>query len=59
MCDVAHERGLRAEHLLLILKKSWRELPEARSLPRHDAGDVLARTITACIKEYYAPGDGR
>lgn len=53
-CDVAHECGVPAERLLLVLKEAWWELPEARHLPRPDAGEVLARTITVCIHEYYA-----
>jgi len=56
-CDVAHERGLQAEQLLLLLKQAWRELPEAQRLPHHEAGDGLARVITVCIHEYYARGD--
>ncbi len=59
VCDTARAHGLRAEHLVLLLKERWRELPEARRIPRQDAGDVLARVITACIREYYAEADGR
>jgi hypothetical protein len=52
-CDTARENGLRAEHLLLVLKESWRELPEMRCLNRSEAEDALSRTITLCIEEYY------
>ena len=58
-CAVARECGIPAERLLLVLKDSWWELPEARHLARPDAGDVLSRAITVCIKEYYARGDPR
>lgn len=54
VCILAHERGLRAEQLLLLLKAAWRELPEGRRPQQHDAGGVLARVITVCIHEYYA-----
>jgi len=57
-CDSARAHGVRAEQLLLLFKEAWRELPEARSMPRQDAGEVLARVITVCIHEYYAQGDG-
>jgi hypothetical protein len=53
-CRLAQARGVRAEQLLLLLKESWRVLPEALRIPRHQAEDVLARAITACIDEYYA-----
>lgn len=58
VCDVAHERGLRAEQLILFLKDAWWKLPDVRRLPRHDTGEMLARTITVCIEEYFAWGDG-
>ena len=59
VCEVAHERELRAEQLLLLLKQAWRELPEGRRLPPRADDDVLARAITVCIDEYYAGGGGR
>jgi len=58
-CDAARTRGVRAEHLLVLLKEAWQELPEARRVPRHNAGDVLARVITVCVHEYYTGADGR
>jgi hypothetical protein len=55
LCDVAHARGLHVEQVLILLKDTWRELPEAQhALPSHDA-TILADVITACIAEYYAP----
>ena len=56
-CSLARERGVRVEQVVLLLKEAWRELPEARRLPRHDASDMLARTITVCIRSYYTRGD--
>lgn len=56
-CTVARDRGVRAEQVVLLLKDAWRELPEARRLPRHDASDMLARTITVCIRAYYKRDD--
>ena len=57
-CDAARERGLPVERLLVLFKQAWRELPEARTLPPHDAGSVLAGVITRCIEEYYRPPGG-
>ena len=58
-CEAAHAHGIRAEQLLLLIKDAWRELPEARRVPRHAAGDVLSRLITICIHEYYARERGQ
>lgn len=58
VCDVAHERGLVAEQLVVVLKDAWWELPEKRRLPRQDASAVLAHAITLCIHEFYAREDG-
>ena len=58
-CIIARDRGLRAEQVLLLLKELWRGLPEGLRLPRHEAGDVIARAVTVCIDEYYRPDRGR
>lgn len=55
VCSVAKGRGLRAEQLIIGLKDTWCRLPEARRLQHQEADDVLARVITVCIEEYYAP----
>lgn len=52
-CDLAHERGLRAEELIVLLKGAWRRLPEVRSMSRDGSDAALARVITMCIGEYY------
>lgn len=53
VCERARCDGIRAEHLLVVLKASWRELPERAALPRYHADQALGRVISACIKEYY------
>lgn len=50
----ARENGLRAEHVLIMVKKAWREMPEVHRLPRSDAEDALERVITLCIEEFFA-----
>jgi hypothetical protein len=53
-CDAAHERGLHAEQLLILVKNVWHELPATRRATREDAERLLARVITLCVDEYYA-----
>lgn len=53
VCERARTDGVRAEHLLIVLKESWRDLPERRALQSYEADDALARVIRACIDEYY------
>lgn len=54
-CDAARAEGLRAEQLLLVLKAEWRRLPPELLAWRDADADRLARAITFCIAEYYAP----
>ena len=53
VCDRARRDGVRAEHLLVVLKESWRELPERARLGRVEADAALARVVSAFINEYY------
>jgi hypothetical protein len=53
VCERARRDGIRAEHLLVVLKESWRELPERADLPRFEADEALGRVVSACINEYY------
>lgn len=53
VCDRARRDGVRAEHLLVVLKESWRELPKQPRLQRPNADEALARVVSACINEYY------
>ena len=53
VCERARRDGVRAEHLLIVLKESWRELPERATLPRFHADEALGRVVSACINEYY------
>lgn len=54
-CDAARARDVRAEQVLILLKETWHELPEARPGPYFDLGPTLTHVISLCIKEYYAP----
>jgi hypothetical protein len=55
ICDVARAQDTLVERVLVVLKEAWREQPEARRRRHFDAEDTLARVITLCIEEYYAP----
>lgn len=56
VCDSAREEGLRAEHLLIIVKQAWDHLVEAGVLDRSDNNAPLSEVITLCIKEFYRTG---
>jgi hypothetical protein len=52
---IARERGVRAEQVILLLKEVLRQQREPHGLSRGEIEVVLARTVTLCIKEYFAP----
>ena len=54
LCTEAHDRGLRAEELLVRLKHVFYQLPEVQELSHgSDRNDLLNRVVSACIEEYY------
>jgi hypothetical protein len=47
---------VRAERLLIALRRAWRELPEVESLPGDGARRALwDRFVRLCCEEFYAP----
>ena len=51
----ARARGMRAEQMLVALKRDWPKLLERRRLPGEAELSMLAeRLATLCIVEYYA-----
>lgn len=56
VCDSAREEGLRAEHLLIIVKQAWDHLVETGELTHGDNSAPLSEVITLCIKEFYRAG---
>lgn len=56
VCDSAREEGLRAEHLLIVVKRAWDDLVETGVLDRRDNDAALSEVITLCIKEFYRTG---
>lgn len=57
VCKMAQNREVPAEGLLVMLKDSWWDLPEAERVLGHRREEVLSRVITLCINEYFEPGD--
>ena len=54
-CDVAQQRQLRPEEVLVALKHMFRSVPEVReSQKRATTNDLSARAVTMCIEEFYA-----
>jgi hypothetical protein len=54
LCDTARARGMYAEQVIVLLKETWRDLPEVRRpAPEHEM-NALSRVVTLCIDEYYA-----
>jgi hypothetical protein len=54
-CGLARDRGVRAEHLLLLMKEEFRVLSAPRLIARDEAEVVLTRLVTMCIITYYSP----
>jgi len=52
----AHD-AVRAERLLIELRRIWRELPEARKLEPEAHEQLWERLVTACIEEFYRPAN--
>jgi hypothetical protein len=60
-CDAAHVQRLRAEEVLIALKRICRSVPAVTvGQTRTDNEKLIARAVTVCIEEYYAiPVDSR
>ena len=57
-CDVARERYLHAEELVVLVRARWRYLPKAGPLKGPQGEALCARVVTLCIREFYsARGD--
>lgn len=51
----ARAKSVPPEHVLVILKSIWYEMPEVRSVETEpERTRVLQRIVTMCIKEYFA-----
>jgi hypothetical protein len=57
MCEDARARELQIEELLIGLKRVWASVAEAERVPRDQSARLLARLVTLCVEEFYAPLD--
>ena len=55
-CDAAHQNGLRAEQMVVVMKDAWGDLTTVRVSTGHVGRPVLDSVITLCISEYYSHG---
>ena len=50
----ARSNGLRCEHVIIVLKQLWSELPEVwQGLAAQDQRRMLGQLVTLCIEEFY------
>lgn len=52
-CGEARRREMRAEQVLVLLKETWRTLPEVRRLGRAQRELTLAHLTTLAIRTFY------
>ena len=59
ICREAHRLGLRAEELVIAIKKAWAQLAQVRAtrLAERD-GDVLRETVSTSIELFFESRDG-
>ena len=59
ICREAHRLGLRAEELVIAIKKAWTQLAAVRSsrLAERD-GDVLRDVVSSSIERFFESRDG-
>lgn len=57
LADDARARdAVRAERLLIELRRIWRDIPETRYLDPKANEELWDRLVTACVEEFYRPG---
>ena len=55
LCDDARRRGLRAEDVVILVKRAWAAVPGPDSGSEGSRrGELMERAITFCIKSYYS-----
>lgn len=53
ICEAAHASHANVEDVLILLKETWMELPEARQSHYAEAQARLSHIISLCIEEYF------
>ncbi|HEX6598402.1 MAG TPA: hypothetical protein VF034_03710 [Gemmatimonadaceae bacterium] len=58
LADHARARdAVRAERLLIDLRRTWHDIPETRHLDPQTHEQLWDRLVKACIEEFYRPDD--
>jgi hypothetical protein len=52
--EMARQRGITAERLLVEFKLLWYALPEVRTLRAPQQAETLGELVTRCIEAYYS-----
>jgi hypothetical protein len=50
----AKANGMRAEHVIVLVKRLWEAVPEGRRLEPASGKALRERLISMCIDDYYA-----
>ena len=50
VCADGKSRGVRAERLIVELKRAWYSVPESAG---HEKAEVISRLVTMCVQEFY------
>ena len=57
LCAQARRRGMRAEELIVLFKKTWAERPELQTLSREETGRLFDDMVSLCVEEFYSGAD--
>lgn len=57
-CRAAHQSGLHAEQLVIILKDAWTRVPNTARRSGRDVEEAFNQLVSLCIEEFYTAGSG-
>lgn len=56
VCLEARRQGLRAEELIILLKKTWHSHPELHTRSSKETTRLFESVVTMCVEEFYRGG---
>ena len=56
VCLEARRQGLRAEELIILLKKTWHSRPELQTRSSKETTRLFESVVTMCVEEFYRRG---
>jgi hypothetical protein len=56
VCIEARRQGMRAEEVIILLKKMWYARPELPTMSLEETGRLLDSLVSMCVEEYYDGG---